>query len=190
MKLPWIIVIVLAIALALMFIFRPQPQDKQIQRLQHENDSLLIRISQHQANAVKLAELRKSDSLETIKTKKAYTLKVEKLEGRISDLKANPVIIRIREEVKEVDSLIVVYDSTIQVKDERIRELESELTTSQQLASQAELNFKATIGDYEQVHKNLLEQVEHYKKELRKQRRQKRAAIVLGGLIGIAGLLL
>lgn len=190
MKLPWILVIVLCIALALMYIFRPEKQDAKIQRLKHENDSLLIRISQHQANAAKLSELRKADSLAATISKQAYASGVKKKDAVIADLRRNPKVIEIVRENPIIDTLLQQYDSALTHRDERIRQLESELTSSQSLASQAEQNFKATIGDYEQVHKNLIEQIEHYRKELRKQKRQKRAAVILGVLIGGAGVIL
>jgi DNA repair exonuclease SbcCD ATPase subunit len=189
MKLPWILVIVLCIALALMYIFKPEKQDAKIAKLEHENDSLLIRISQHQANAAKLSELRKADSVAATISKQAYASEVKKKDAVIADLRRNPKVIEIVRQNPVIDTLIQAYDSALLHRDERIRELESELTSSQSLASQAEQNFKATIADYEKLHANMLEQVEHYKKELRKQRRQKRLAIV-GGVVFSLGFLL
>jgi hypothetical protein len=190
MKLPWIIVTILAIALALTFIFRPEKQDAKIERLEHEKDSLLIRISQHQANAERLSAKRLSDSLRSIENKKVSDSIHAVDRSTIAKLRASPKIVEIIKEVPILDTLLQAYDSAILHRDERIRELESELTSSQSLASQAEQNFKATIADYEQVHKNLIAQIEHYRKEIRKQKRQKRAAVVLGTAIGLVGLIL
>lgn len=108
----------------------------------------------------------------------------------IAKLKANPKIVEVIKEVPEVSELIQAYDSALLHKDERIRELESELTTSQQLASQAEQNFNATVADYKNLHANMLEQVEYYKKELRKQRRKTRLATVLIPVSGVGAFLL
>jgi hypothetical protein len=185
----WIIV-ALGIILVIMFIFWPQSESAKIQRLEHENDSLLIRISQHQENAVKLAELRKADLLKTIQTKKVADSVHAADSSTIAKLRTNPRVIEIVKNEPLIDSAFQAYDSAIVHKDERIRELESELTSSQQLASQAEQNFKATIKDYQQLNSNLQEQIAHWQKETKKIKRQKRAAIVLGGLIGIAGFLL
>jgi citrate lyase gamma subunit len=184
----WIIV-ALGIILVIMLIFWPQSESPKIARLEHENDSLLIRISQHQANAYRLSVIRLADSLRSIESKKVSDSIHAVDRSTIAKLRASPKIVEIIKDNPAIDTLLQAYDSAILHRDNRIRELESELVSSQSLASQAEQNFKATIADYEKLHANMLEQVEHYKKELRKQRRQKRLAIV-GGVVFSLGFLL
>lgn len=184
-NLPWILVAILAILLALTYIFQPEPPPPDTKVY----DSLIRLSREGEAKALELSELRKADSLHSIESKRVYDLKVKKLESRLSDLKANPVIVRIREEIKEVDSLIIAYDSTIQVKNEAIDMLSSELYDCQKLAYTAEENFEMTLQAHKGANAELLDQVKGYQKEVRKQRRLKRLGIAAGIITTVGALL-
>lgn len=177
----------LLVVIVLLILFQPSKPDKQDTR---KYDSL-IRVAQAgEAKAKELAELRKADSLRSVESKKEYEVKVKKLEGRISDLKANPVIVKIREEVKEVDDLIIAYDSANRVKDDRIAELSGELYDCQKMASNAEENFQATLQAQHGANAELVEDNQELKKDLRKERRKGRgwkALAVVGTVLGFIG---
>jgi hypothetical protein len=95
----WIIV-ALGIILVIMFIFWPQSESPKIARLEHENDSLLIRISQHQANAERLSRKRLTDSLQSLENKKVYEQRIAFLSKKLSSINTSTAT------DKQLDSLI------------------------------------------------------------------------------------
>lgn len=185
-KFEWVVILALLIWIVVQTCTEPQEPIENNQKY----DSLLIIARQGELRALELSQQRRRDSVASVESKRVYEIKVKKLEGRISDLKKNPVIVRIRDEVKEVDSLIVAYDSTLLVKDARIAELETRLYDTQKIANQAEQNFESTLSAYRGANSELLEGNKDLRKQLRKERRQKRAAIILGILLGGAGIAL
>lgn len=153
-------------------------------------DSLARVAREGEVKAIELAELRKSDSLETIQTKKSYDSLQKSSVAQIAYYKAHPKVIEIIREVPVIDSAFKAYDSAIVIRDERIAQLSGELYNSQKLAAIAEENFQTTIANYDRVHDNLLIQVEFWQNEAKRQKRQKKGTVILGILIGVAGIAL
>lgn len=190
--LPWIIIAVLLLLIIIGIFTRPEPVDSggyvkeyeaQIQRKDREIDVLTRRIIQDSIKRVK-------DSLKTVVTLKAYTKEIVAYKSTVAKLKTNPIIVKVREETPEIDSLIQAYDSMDAKKDERIRQLESELSQSQKLAAQAEGHFKEVIAAH--IEKTAIEKErgDHYQKEARKLRRTNKLLKVVAVTVGVAGVFL
>lgn len=184
------VIIILALALIACYVFWPASQDVEIIKLRQENDSLMLRIADGEQKQVKLRHRIDSLALSSTISDSVYKHTVSKKDREIAYYRQNPRVVEIIRENPVIDSAFRAYDSALTYRDVRIRQLESELGSALKMAVAADENFKTTIADYKNIHANMLAQVEHYRKELRKQRRQKRLAIGLGILIGGAGVAL
>lgn len=139
-----------------------------------------------------LTEIKKrlvSDSLEATKSKQVYEIKVKDLRSTVAKLKANPTVIKVREESPAVDSLIVAQDSVIQIQEQRIAIHEyqyGKLAINVQAITD---NFEKQIELERGRYQDQVQISDSYRKEVRKQRREKRIAIG-AGVVGIVGALL
>jgi ElaB/YqjD/DUF883 family membrane-anchored ribosome-binding protein len=122
-----ILILVLIAALALLWLFKPKPEPVDTKPYEIAIAIADLKIDSLSKGLARLHQKRTADSLLSIKSNQEYQSKVLVLRSTVAKLKANPTVIRIREENPEVDSLIVAQDSVIHVKDERITFLESEI---------------------------------------------------------------
>jgi uncharacterized small protein (DUF1192 family) len=122
-----ILILVLIAALALVWLLKPQPEPVDMKPYEIAIAIADLKIDSLTKGLSKLRQKRAADSLLSIKSNQEYQSKVLVLRSTVAKLKANPTVIKIREENPEVDSLIIAQDSVIQVKDERITFLESEV---------------------------------------------------------------
>lgn len=149
-----------------------------------------VKIKELQLQYDTIARRIKSDSLESIESKKVYEVKVKNLNSTVAKLKANPVVIRVREENPEVDSLIVSQDSVITIKDQRIEILEYQYG---KLAANVEgltINFENRIRLHQEQFEASQQQVQALEKDNRKQKREKKAIIAVGVAAIVGALLL
>ncbi|HYF67612.1 MAG TPA: hypothetical protein VD884_05715 [Ohtaekwangia sp.] len=187
---PWpIISIVLAVVVILLLLFDNGPTiDSSVwkSRISELEDEIKEREQEYDVIAARI----KSDSLESIESEKAYDLKVKDLNSTVAKLKANPVVIRVREETPEVDSLIVAQDSTITIKDQRIEILEYQYGKLAANVQGLTINFENRIRLHQEQFAASQAQVQVLEKENKKVKRQAKIAKILIPIVGLAGLIL
>jgi hypothetical protein len=115
----WLIIVII---LLLLLQQDPEPYDTTRWKDSIASRELVIRALQ--LEYVTIAKKIKADSLEAIESKRVYEIKVKDLNSAVAKLKASKVVVKVRETVPEVDSLIIAQDSVIQIQGHRIAELE------------------------------------------------------------------
>lgn len=188
MKLPHYVILALLLVIGAMWFFWPSNKPDYSD---HENRIKLREQAVHelQAENTKLLARIKSDSVSHTNEIQRYKDR-DKIKSReIARIKANPVIVKVREEVKEVDSLIVAYDSLLQSKDEQIELQARYIDTLQVDIGKVTDNFmerlklqSETIDDQKLI-------IEDQRKELRKERRNKKIAKILVPVVAVASFL-
>jgi len=172
-----------------MIIFKGSPEtDTQVWKdAIHESEQKIAVLKQDRA---RLARKITEDSLISIKLDSAYRTDLKIKERRIIDLKRNPTVIRIREEVPVIDTLILAYDSIVSFQQGRIYSLGKELEGLRVDLQDVSKNYESQIVNHEQIYQTLLQKVEEQQKELKKQIRQKRLFQTLTVVGTIGGVLL
>lgn len=184
------VVIALALIIVGMILFDKDPEPVSTQKWKDEITKKEERIKVLQGNLATIREKVKADSLQGVKSKQEYEVKVTSLRSTVAKLKANPIVIKVREENPEIDSLIVAQDSTILAKDERIVALEADI-------KRVVANMDSFNDTYEGILQAEREKFEAQKeitaaveKELKKEKRKAKLAKVLIPVVGVGALLL
>src|SRR5688572_27478647 len=107
-KVAILIICGLTIALIISILTRPskQPNHEKIQALEIGLAIADQQIVQLRKDSAKLANKVKADSVRQANESQTHKNEVKKYVGVIAKLKANPIVIKIREETAEVDSLL------------------------------------------------------------------------------------
>lgn len=182
-------IIILAVVVILLLIF-PGSQEVDTKVWKDSLKASSERIATLQLDRARLFEKIKSDSLESIRRDSAYKSDIKIKERRISDLKANPTVIRIREEVPVIDTLILAYDSIINVQSARLYDVGKELTGLRQDLDQVRINFEAQLQEYSNTQEILVNTIEEQRKELKKQKRKATLYKITTVIAGVGGVLL
>lgn len=188
-QLPWIIICILVLALIISILSqRPKPESDLIQK----QTALIERKSEEikslrTDNSILQAKIDR-DSVRSEAKTKAYNTDVKKRDSEIARLKRNPVVIRIREENPEIDSVFRAQEDLSAVKDYRIDSLNADLADLRVDMGKMKSNFEGIFNrqaDQLQAEKAISE---NYKKQLRKVRRGNRwlkAGIVTSAVLGL-----
>ena len=125
----WIIIGLLLVIGAMWFFWPSNKPDYS----SHENRIKLREqaISELQVENTKLLSRIKSDSVSHKIEIQAYKDRDKKKSAYIANLKANPVVIKVREEVPLIDSAFQAYDSLLESKDQQINLQEKYVSTLQ-----------------------------------------------------------
>jgi hypothetical protein len=186
MKLTHWIIAAMGLVIILMILFDKDPEqvdltpyrtaqaiaDQEIKELKQSNSKLQAKID--------------SDSVRQTQEKEAHSSEVKKRDAVIAKLKANPVVIKIREENPVIDSLIVAQDSLIVRHAERVAELESNLTDLRVDMKALVNNFEGQIAAHISKYENEKKIADTYRDENRKIRRGNRwlKAGIVGAAVG------
>jgi hypothetical protein len=189
-SLPWFLVIGLAIALILLILFQPKPAPSPyVEQTEQIIAQKTAKIETLTKQAAEITERIHTDSLQRVKKDSAYTLEIKKRDRRISDLKRNPVIVKVREEVVEVDSLIHAYDSAMIQMSGQIFSLELSLRQLYTDNAQLEHNFNERLELERSKFEDQKAITNQYEKDLRKSKRGSRF-LKAGAVLGVVGALI
>lgn len=183
--LPWLILI---IGGAVVWMLWPDSKaaDSRILELEEKNARREQAIHSLQGDYEKLKIKSEADRVAFTDSIRTYKDRDKKKSAYIANLKANPIVIKVREEVPLIDSAFHAYDSLLQSKDEQIELQARYIDTLQVDISKVTDNFmerlklqSETIDDQKLI-------IEDHRKELRKERRGKRLAkfVAIGAAIG------
>lgn len=189
MKLKDYALIIAGIVIVLLLLFPgSNPPDTEIwKEAIRESEQKIAVLKQDRA---RLAQKITEDSLQSIKRDSVYRSDIKIKERRISDLKRNPTVIRIREEVPVIDTLILAYDSIVSFQQGRIYDLGKEMEGLRIDLNAVTVNFKAQIQEADNTQKILVGEIEKKQKELKKERRKTRLFQITSVVLPIAVLLL
>ena len=112
----------------------------------------------------KIAELRDS-----LKTSGKHTVKIER---SLAKIKANPVIIKVRDSIKVVDDAFITYDSTLAAKNEEIRIQGKMIVSLEDENQRITSNFLERLSLQSENLATQKEIIDDQRKELRKERRK------------------
>lgn len=188
-KLWWVIIGLVAL-IVLMILFDRDPEPVSTQKWKDTISQKETEIKALEGNLATILEKVKADSLQSIKSKKEYEVKVTKLNSTVAKLKANPRVIEVLKANPSVDSLVIAQDSVILASGNRIVELESEMTdlrvnmdsvndTFEEILQAERTKFEAS----QSMNKDL-------EKALKKEKRKGKLAKVLIPIVGVGMLLL
>lgn len=167
-----------------------QSKDLVIQKLDRQNDSLTIKINHGLQLTRDLTRQRGLAEVQAIKTDSVYKETVKKKDAQIAYYRAHPKIVEIVKQNPIVDSAFRAYDSALVTKDNRIGQLQAELYSTQKLAVMAQQNFDNVVRDYQLTVENAQKQAEHYRSQMHKERKKKKAAIIGGITLAFLALLI
>jgi hypothetical protein len=112
--------------IVLLLLFWPEPEPVDLDPYKRAIAIADIRIDTLTSANSKLASKIKADSLQQVQEKKTYIVTIEKKSREIENLKANPVVVKIRETTPDVNALIIEMERMDSVKTERIARLEND----------------------------------------------------------------
>lgn len=193
MKLTHWIIIGLCAVIALLLLFGGGNNEEHVQKV----TALETKVKTREAAIHKMIERdqkkrikQQQDSVLQAEKEKTYQTRVKKLSAQIARIKANPVVIKVREENPEIDSLIHKQDSVIAEQGERLYESGKYVTQLQIEMTEIRRDFNERIAQQEL---NIIDQkkiADEYRKELRKKRRGAKLARVLIPIVAAGGFLL
>lgn len=179
----WYVIFGLVAVIVLLILFQPQPDDTKEKELQAKIDSRDQAIFQLHRENSQQAEKRKADSLRFTKSIQAGQVTIEKQSRRISDLMKNPVVIKVRDSIPEVDSAFDTYEGLIQEQNKQIELQAKYIDTLRIDLTKVEKNFQERLDLQAQTIADLKTVTDDQRKQLRKTRR----TVKLLKIAGIAG---
>lgn len=187
--LPWLILI---IGGAVVWMLWPDSKaaDSRILELEEKNARREQAIHSLQGDYEKLKIKSEADRVAFTDSIQTYKDRDKVKSREIARIKANPVIVKVREEVKEVDSLIVAYDSLLQSKDEQIELQARYIDTLQIDLTRVTDNFMERLALQDSTIQDQKSIIEDQRKTIRKERRQKRLAKILVPVVAVGAFLL
>lgn len=181
--LPWLLLI---LVLGLVYTFWPSPKEPDYSEYEFKIKLREAQIHSLGRDYEKLVLKLEADSVSHKIEVQAYKDMDKKNLAYIANLKANPVVIKVREEVPLIDSAFLAYDSLLESKDQQINLQEKYVSTLQLDIGELSANFEErlklqseTIADQQSI-------IQDQRKELRKARRAARATKVVA-VVGLVG---
>jgi hypothetical protein len=179
-------IIGLAIIIVIMALMWPSPEPADTTIWQREIAAQNEQIAVLSSELNKKAQKFKEDSLRLIKDSMEHKKHVVNLESRISQLKANPRVVYIRQKEPIIDSLITAQDSLVRVSTERVATLEGELFSLRQDMSKVFVDCEKRFQEQLDTEKLYQAENERLAKGVKKERRGKKIAQV-AAVIGTVG---
>lgn len=146
-----------------------------------------IRILQQRDNVRLQQQLQ--DSVRNAEKEKTYLAKEKKWVSQIARIKANPVVIRVREENPEVDSLINKQDSVIQDQRFRLYENGKYITQLQVEMGEIRRDFNEQIALHVQRFENEKAIADNYRDQAMKERKRGKFAKILIPIVAVGAFL-
>jgi hypothetical protein len=176
--------------IVLLLLFWPEPEPVDLDPYKRAIAIADIRIDSLTSANSKLASKIKADSLQQVQEKKTYIVTIEKKSREIENLKANPVVVKIRETTPDVNALIIEMERMDSVKTERIARLENDKDALRIDMRQMESNFGELLEVEREKFQAQKAISDELTKDLKKAKRSGRLAKVLIPVAAVAGFLL
>ena len=185
----WIIVgLTIAFGLYILLNKDPQPNVEKITALEMALAIADNEIIQLKADSSKLATRIRKDSLYQANAEVAYKTELAKNAVKIAALKANPKVIKVREDSPEVDELIEAQDKVIFQQTARIYTLAANLSELRVDMESMRANFSHMLKLEREKFSHQQELTEEYKQQLRKEKRKVKifkAVAIIGTVAGL-----
>ena len=179
MKPIYTLLIGIVVGALLLWMLMPEPKhdDTRERTIQskYEADTTLLR-----ARNRAMVNVMKKDSVEGVRVQDSLKTRAIAYRQEVVRLKENPIVIKVREDVPEVDSLILAQDSVIAIQENRIAAHEHQLGKLQVSMVGITANFESQLAAERRRFEAQQQISNEYRKEVRKERRQKRLAIGIG----------
>lgn len=186
----WLIFILLGVILILWLRWPQTDTSDREKDLISFNQDLQLRIDSISHRNKAIIEDTKKDSIRGIEIQDSLKTQANRFRGQVVKLKANPIIIRVREEVPEVDSLIVAMDSVNVVQGHRIAAYEHQLSKLQVNLVGITANFESMLSAERQRYANAQEIIALKDKEIKKAKKNTVGAVVIGVAATVGALLI
>lgn len=169
----WYVIFGLTVIIILLLLFQPsrKPNGEKIQSLEYA-----IAISDQQKKDLEYKH--KEDSIASAQKLAELNVKlvskerqVVKLTSNLERLKANPVVIQVRDSIEEIEATFQAYDSLILAKDQQLAIQDSKILVLEDENKRITANFLERLELTEQNYIAQKAIAESYKKENRKVRR-------------------
>jgi hypothetical protein len=182
----WVIVSLTIIIILLLITQKSEPDRTLLDQTIQESENKIATLRQERSRlALKIAQ----DSLESLRKDSVYKSAIKIKERRISDLKRNPTVVQIREEVPVIDTLILAYDSIIAFQSARIYDVHKELTGLMEDIAKVRINFEAQMSEMQNTQEVLVSTIEKQRKQIKKESRKAKVAKILAVVGTIGGFL-
>lgn len=176
----WLLLVAVSVIVALILLWPDEePKSDKVTQLETAIAIADVRIAQLLQDSTKQAEKIKADSIQQAQEEKTYIVTIEKKSREIADLKANPVVVKIRETTPEVNALIVEMERMDSVKTERIARLENDKDALRIDMRQMESNFGELLQVEREKFNAQKEISDELTKDLKKAKRSGRLAKIL-----------
>ena len=192
MKLQTWALIILAAAFALYIFFDKDPEPN-IEKIQALENGLAIadqEIIQLRKDSAELANGMARKEAQREIERQAHKSEVRQKDAVIAKLRENPIVLKVREETPEVDSLLDAMEAKDSIQTERIITLENDLRELR--VDMAGVKFNAEEMLREERERFALQEslTKEYKDQLRKERRKGRLAKAGAVILGVGGFIL
>lgn len=184
----WIILALLAIIVA-GIIFWPKDRSPEIEQLQQNITREYTIKRDLQASNAKLRAKIDSDSLRQAQERVDFEQGADSLGSVIAQLKRKSRVVYIRETEPAIDSLITNQDSLLLVQRARIDTLTVNLSDLRVDLQSVTDNFEAQLAASDRIIENQGQILNEQAKEIKRERRGKRLAIIGGIVATVAALL-
>lgn len=192
LKVPSWLFFVAVFVIVMMIILWPkeQPKSEKVTELERAVAIADIRIASLLQDSAEQAEKRKADSVQQAQEKKKYITTIEKKSREIAVMKANPVVVKIRETTPEVNALLTEMDRMDSVKTDRIATLENNLDGLRIDMAAMEVNFGGIIQAEREKYYAQKAISDELEKELRKAKKKGVVAKILIPVAAVGAFLL
>lgn len=184
----WYIIFGLTAIIILLLIFQPNPPPadttvwkQEIEKNRQKAEELAIK---HREDSTQFAQKLAQLNAEL----KGKERQVVKLEGNLSRLKKNPVVIKVKDSIPEIDSVFQQYDLLLETKDNQISIQSKMIKGLEEENTRITDNFLERLQLSQAAFDNQKLIADSYKKDTRKVRRQNKllkVAAVVGTVGGI-----
>jgi hypothetical protein len=157
---------------------------KNTDRIEQENIELAAKNDSLRVVAVEILKKRYADSVENKVAQKRFNKEIEGLGKEVTRLKALPVVVRVREEVPEVDTLIRVLEVRDTTQAREIERLNRHIARQDMIFNSVIGNMQQQIANTNQVNSNL----QYVNSVLRAENKKTKVFGKIGIAVGVVGL--
>lgn len=184
----WLFVIALGVILIMIFMWPSPPEPYNTQAWKDSIAAANEKLARLDAQNQSLLDSIRKDSVEGAKESEAFKVKIQRLSKRLADQR--PIVDSIIIDNPVLIDFVNNQDSVIEVQGWRVDALEHQLGKLQTSMVGITKNFEQRIALHEQRYQDQVQISNEYRKEARKQRREKRIAIGAGIAATVGALLI
>lgn len=187
-KLWWVIIGLMALIVG-MILFDRDPEPVSTQKWKDQISAQNLKIVTLKADSAKLSQKVAQDSVSQANEKIAHHTAIKKKDAVIANLRANPVVVKVREETPEVDNLLTAMEAKDSIQTERIAVLENDNEELRVDMNAMKDNFGAMLQAERTKFEASQSMNKDLEKALKKSKRGAKLAKILVPVVG-AGMLL